>query len=60
MLRMIGEHVKPGVTTDELDRLCHDHIVNELKAVPANIGYHGYPKTICASVNHVICHGIPS
>ncbi|MBW8468460.1 MAG: type I methionyl aminopeptidase [Thiobacillus sp.] len=60
VLRMIGEHVKPGVTTDELDRLCHDHIVNELKAVPANIGYHGYPKTICASVNHVICHGIPS
>jgi methionyl aminopeptidase len=60
VLRMIGEHVKPGVTTDELDRLCHDHIVHELKAVPANIGYHGYPKTICASVNHVICHGIPS
>ena len=60
VLDMIAEHVKPGVTTDELDRLCHDHIVNVQQAIPANIGYHGYPKTICASVNHVICHGIPS
>jgi methionyl aminopeptidase len=60
VLDMITEHVKPGVTTDELDRLCHDHIVNVQKAIPANIGYHGFPKTICASVNHVICHGIPS
>jgi methionyl aminopeptidase len=60
VLRMIADHVKPGVTTDELDRLCHDYIVDVLKAVPANIGYHGYPKTVCASVNHVICHGIPS
>lgn len=59
VLAMIGEHVKPGVTTDELDRICHDFIVNELKAVPANIGYHGYPKTVCTSVNHVVCHGIP-
>ena len=60
VLNMITEHVKPGVTTDELDRLCHDFIVNVQRAIPANIGYHGYPKTICASVNHVICHGIPS
>ena len=60
VLAMIGQHVKPGVTTDELDQLCYDYIVNVQKAVPANIGYHGYPKTICASVNHVICHGIPS
>lgn len=60
VLEMIAEHVRPGVTTDELDRLCHDHIVNVQQAIPANIGYHGYPKTICASVNHVICHGIPS
>ncbi|VVD95244.1 MULTISPECIES: type I methionyl aminopeptidase [Pandoraea] len=59
VLAMIGEHVKPGVTTDALDRLCHDFIVDELKAIPANIGYHGYPKTVCASVNHVVCHGIP-
>lgn len=60
VLAMIGEFVRPGVSTEELDRRCHDFIVDELKAVPANIGYYGYPKTICASVNHVICHGIPS
>ena len=60
VLRMVAGHVRPGVTTDELDKLCHDHIVNVLHAVPANIGYHGYPKTVCTSVNHVICHGIPS
>ena len=51
MLRMIGEHVKAGVTTNQLDRLCHDYIVHVQQAVPANVGYHGYPKTICASVN---------
>ncbi|MEZ5703393.1 MAG: type I methionyl aminopeptidase [Burkholderiaceae bacterium] len=60
VLRMVAPHVKPGVTTNELDRLCHDHIVETLRAIPANIGYHGFPKTICASVNHVVCHGIPS
>jgi methionyl aminopeptidase len=60
VLSMIAEHVRPGVTTNELDQLCHDYIVDVLDAVPINIGYHGYPKTICASVNHVICHGIPS
>jgi methionyl aminopeptidase len=60
VLRMIAPHVKPGVTTDELDRLCHDHIVRVQGAIPANVGYHGYPKTVCASVNHVVCHGIPS
>jgi methionyl aminopeptidase len=60
VLQMIAGHVRPGVSTDELDRLCHDYIVNVQQAIPANIGYHGYPKTICASVNHVICHGIPS
>lgn len=60
VLAMIAEHVKPGVTTDELDRLCYEHIVNVQKAKPANIGYHGFPKTVCASVNEVICHGIPS
>lgn len=60
VLQMIAGYVRPGVTTDELDRLCHDYIVNVQQAIPANIGYHGYPKTICASVNHVICHGIPS
>ena len=55
VLRMIGEHVKPGVTTNQLDKLCHDYIVDVLHAVPINIGYHGFPKTICTSVNHVIC-----
>jgi len=60
VLTMIGEYVKPGVTTDELDERCRRYIVDELGAIPANIGYHGYPKTVCASVNHVVCHGIPS
>ncbi|WP_414448925.1 type I methionyl aminopeptidase [Burkholderia sp. 22PA0099] len=60
LLRMIGEYVKPGVTTDELDTICREYIVDVQKAIPANIGYHGFPKTICASVNHVVCHGIPS
>ncbi len=60
VLAMIGEHVKPGVTTDELDAICNAFIVNDLKATPANVGYHGFPKTICTSVNHVVCHGIPS
>jgi methionyl aminopeptidase len=60
VLEMIVPHVKPGVTTEELDAICYDHIVNVQKAIPANVGYKGFPKTICASVNHVICHGIPS
>jgi methionyl aminopeptidase len=60
VLAMIGEHVKPGVTTEELDRLCYEHIVDKQKAIPANVGYRGFPKTICTSVNNVICHGIPN
>ncbi len=60
VLQMIGPHVKPGVTTEELDRLCHEHIVKVQHAIPANVGYKGFPATICASVNNVICHGIPS
>lgn len=60
VLAMIGSHVRPGITTDELDRLCHDFIVNELKITPANIGYQGYTRTVCTSVNHVVCHGIPA
>lgn len=60
VLEMIGDHVKPGVTTEELDRICHDYIVNEQKAIPAPLNYKGFPKSICTSVNHVICHGIPS
>lgn len=60
VLQMIAPHVKAGISTGELDRLCHDHIVQVQKAIPANVGYHGYTKTICASVNEVVCHGIPS
>jgi methionyl aminopeptidase len=59
VLDMIGPHVVPGVTTEELDRLCHDYIVNVQQAVPAPLNYHGFPKSICTSVNHVVCHGIP-
>lgn len=57
-LDMIIPHVVPGVTTDALDRLCHDFIVDH-GAVPAPLGYRGFPKSICTSVNHVVCHGIP-
>ncbi|HEX6549842.1 MAG TPA: type I methionyl aminopeptidase [Gammaproteobacteria bacterium] len=60
VLDMIGAYVKPGITTEELDRLCHDHIVEHQKAIPANVGYNGFPKTICSSINHVVCHGIPN
>ncbi|WP_145544197.1 type I methionyl aminopeptidase [Yersinia frederiksenii] len=60
VLEMITPYVQAGITTDEIDRLCHDYIVNVLKVIPANIGYHGYTRTICTSVNHVVCHGIPS
>lgn len=59
VLEMIGPHVKPGITTDELDTLCHEFIVNEQKAVPAPLNYKGFPKSICTSVNHQVCHGIP-
>lgn len=59
VLQMIRPHVQIGVTTDELDRLCHDYIVNEQKAIPAPLNYHGFPKSICTSVNHQVCHGIP-
>ena len=57
---MIGPHVKPGVATEELDRICHDYIVDELASIPAPLNYRGFPKSICTSVNHVVCHGIPS
>lgn len=60
VLEMIGDYVKPGVTTGELDKICHDYIVQEQKAIPAPLNYKGFPKSICTSVNHVICHGIPS
>ena len=60
VLDFIGEHVRPGVTTDDLDRLCNDYIVRVQGSIPANVGYRGFPKTVCTSVNHVVCHGIPN
>ena len=59
VLEMIGSHVKPGISTGELDRICQDFIINEQLATPANIGYRGFEKTLCTSINQVICHGIP-
>ena len=60
VLDMIGPHVRAGVTTDELNTICHDFIVDQQQAIPAPLNYRGFPKSICTSVNHVICHGIPS
>ncbi len=60
VLEMIGEHVVPGVTTGELDRLCHEHIVDKQRAIPACLNYKGFPRSICTSVNQVVCHGIPN
>ena len=60
VLQVVAPHVKPGVTTAELDLICHDHIVKVQNAIPANVGYKGFPATICTSVNNVICHGIPA
>jgi len=59
VLDMITPLVIPGISTGELDRICHDYIINEQNAIPANVGYRGYEKTICSSINQVICHGIP-
>jgi methionyl aminopeptidase len=60
VLEMIAPHVVPGVTTGELDRLCHQHITEKQQAISACLGYHGFPKSVCISVNEVVCHGIPS
>lgn len=57
---MIGTHVKAGITTDELNLICHNFIVNVQEAIPAPLNYRGFPKSICTSVNHQVCHGIPS
>lgn len=64
VLDFIGPHVKPGITTGQIDQLCHDYMVNEQGTVPAPLnyspqGYRPYPKSICTSVNHQVCHGIP-
>jgi methionyl aminopeptidase len=60
VLDMIGQHVRPGIATEELDRICHDYIVGELDSIPAPLNYRGFPKSICTSINHVVCHGIPN
>lgn len=59
VLEMIEPHVQVGISTEELDRLCHDYIVDELGCVPAPLNYRGFPKSICTSINHQVCHGIP-
>ncbi|MBF13814.1 MAG: type I methionyl aminopeptidase [Legionellales bacterium] len=59
VLTMIEPHVKAGILTEKLDEICHDYITQELKARPACLGYQGFPKSICTSINHVICHGVP-
>jgi methionyl aminopeptidase len=60
VLDMIEPYIVPGVTTEELNARCHDYIVNVQQAIPAPLNYRGFPKSICTSVNHVVCHGIPS
>ena len=60
VLQVVAPFVKPGVTTEELDRICHDHPANVRGAIPPIVGSRGFPKTVCTSVNNVICHGIPS
>ena len=60
VLEMIAPHVQVGVTTDHLNQLCHDFTVTEQQAIPAPLNYHGFPKSICTSLNHVVCHGIPN
>ena len=59
VLQMVQPHVVAGTTTDELNSICHDYIVEKQQAIPAPLNYKGFPKSICTSVNHVICHGIP-
>ncbi|MGI9232702.1 MAG: type I methionyl aminopeptidase [Woeseiaceae bacterium] len=59
VLDMITDYVKPGITTEELDRICHEYITGQQQAIPAPLNYRGFPKSICTSVNHVVCHGIP-
>lgn len=60
VLEMIEPLVEPGITTGELDRICHEHITRIQHAIPAPLDYHGFPRSICTSVNEVVCHGIPS
>ncbi|MBS0358920.1 MAG: type I methionyl aminopeptidase [Proteobacteria bacterium] len=59
VLEMIEPHVKAGISTDELNSICHQYITEVQKAIPAPLNYRGFPKSICTSVNHQVCHGIP-
>ncbi|WP_290650256.1 type I methionyl aminopeptidase [Aquisalimonas sp.] len=59
VLTLLEPYVEPGVTTEKLDRIAHDFIVHQHHAIPAPLNYRGFPKSICTSVNHVVCHGIP-
>ena len=59
VLEMVSPHVKPGISTLELDQICHEYIVNHQQAIPAPLNYRGFPKSICTSINHQVCHGIP-
>lgn len=59
-LQMIAPYIKAGITTNELDQICHDYTINVQQAIPAPLNYHGFPKSICTSVNNQVCHGIPS
>lgn len=60
VLEMITPHVVPGISTGELDRLCQKYITDDLHAIPSTLNHHGFPASICTSINHVVCHGIPS
>ena len=60
VLEMIGKYVNVGISTEELNEICHSYIVDKQDAIPAPLNYHGFPKSICTSVNHQVCHGIPS
>lgn len=60
VLTMIEAHIKKGITTNELDQICHNYIVDVQGAIPAPLNYHGFPKSICTSLNYVVCHGIPN
>ena len=59
VLVMIEDYVKPGITTDELNDICHNYIIKDLGCIPAPLNYRGFPKSICTSINHQVCHGIP-
>lgn len=59
-LEMIEQYIYPGISTEELNTICHNYIVNVQNAIPAPLGYRGFPKSICTSINEVVCHGIPN